>query len=192
MQRLKISKDPLFGVTVYQIGGLFYYRTTPVLAFCSRAEPFSQLSLAGISPDARREIADGMFALIRNLDDRNKAAIFRSSVGEERPVRQLLEFLQAIQDNPRHANARIHLLMERREGGAWNADDVQEFLAGQPSIQLQLAPWVRGGRNWSRWVECWLRHISDWPLQTNFVNSAYQMSGLLRPRRSLVGPLVVC
>jgi hypothetical protein len=41
LAKLKISPDPLFAVTVYQIGGLLYETGGPVLSFCASARPFS-------------------------------------------------------------------------------------------------------------------------------------------------------
>ena len=105
VQRLKISQDPLFGITVYEIAGLFYEHANPVLALCSRERPFSELKLSDISLKERLSIADDLLSRFRQLEAGALHATWQDPDWEK-----FNKFVQAIHNKPRHAGAQIHLL----------------------------------------------------------------------------------
>ena len=78
LQTLKISQDPLFGVTVYELAGLFFENVGPVLAICSRERAFAELRLSNMSKQARTEMVSDLIARLRILERRN--------VGRETPA----------------------------------------------------------------------------------------------------------
>jgi hypothetical protein len=186
LQTLKISQDPLFGVTVYELAGLFFENVGPVLAFCSRERPFAELTLSDMSKEARIEIVRGLVARFRVLETR--------SFGRWTPAStRFIEFVTTLRRKPQHAGAQLHLLVARRERGAHASAAAQAILVEQPSIVIQTAPWAPGGRRWSSWVECWLETIAVWPMQVRFVESAYQMSDYLRqiPASEFLDTLII-
>jgi hypothetical protein len=196
LRRLKISQDPLFGVTVYEIAGLFYETLGPVLALCSREQPFSELALSGMSEEARREAVDSLAVAIRNLEERNKTVWMKNAglPNFRLPAltsEQFLEFLRAVLAKPRHAGAQMHLLVDSWECGARASEVARAYLAQQPSIRLQVAPRISARSDWGNWVTCWLRAIAAWPLQTSFIETAFQVRELLRDRGRM-GPRVLC
>jgi hypothetical protein len=197
LRRLKISQDPLFGVTVYEIVGLFYETLGPVLALCSRELPFSELALSGMSEEARRETVDSLALAIRNLEERNKTAWMKNA-GQPNfrlpalTSEQFLEFLRTILAKPRHAGAQMHLLVDSWGCGARASDVARAYLTQQPSIRLQVGPRISARSDWGNWVTCWLRAIAAWPLQTSFIESAFQMRELLRRDRGSLGPRILC
>ncbi len=197
LETLKICLDPLFGVTVYEIAGLFYETLGPVLAFCSRERPFSELTLSGMSEEARRETVDSFAVAIRNLEEQNMTPLMKN-VGQpnfRQPApasEQFLEFLRTILTKPRHAGALVHLLVGSWESGTATSAGVRALLAEQPSIRLHVAPRIAARSDWGNWVACWLRAIAAWPLQTSFIDSAYQMRDLMRRDRGRPGSLIIC
>ena len=125
IQRLKISQDPLFGLTVYEIAGLFYEHAIPVLALCSRERPFSELKFSDISLQERLSIADDLSSRFRQLEARALHATWQQPDWEK-----FNKFLQAICSKPRHAGAQIHLLL-----------GTSVRFTVHPCIQMHYAPW---------------------------------------------------
>jgi len=197
LEELKISLDPLFGATVYEVAGLFYETLDPVLALCSREQPFSELTLSGMSREARQETVDCLAVAIRNLEERNMTALMRS-VGqpnsrEPAPANeQFLEFLRTILAKPRHAGAEVHLLVASWESRTAASAAARTFLAEHASIQLHVAPRITARTDWGNWVAHWLLAIADWPLQASFIESAYQIRDLLRRDRGRPRSLIIC
>lgn len=183
LQQWKISPDPLFGLTVYAFGGLFYESLGPVLVFCSRERPFEQLTFASLSAEARQDVTGDLVARFRNLE---KGVFGRL----EPPVDKFIQFIEAIVSNPKHKDAQIHLLLERHGAGVHARAKALFWLADQPNVWLHYTPWKR---IWSDLVECWLRVIAAWPLQESFVSTAYQICQILReiPKDQYLDTLVI-
>jgi transposase-like protein len=180
IRQLKISQDPLFGITVYELAGLFY-ETIPVMAFCSRERPFSELTLSGISKDARLGIVDNLVARLRNLDERFPGESFKG-------LDKLPSFVEAIQSKPQYAGAQLHLL------AAWDLPPPFRDWLKQRCVQMHYAPrpTVRG-----RWIdlgERWLRVIADWPMQTSFIASVHRLAETVRhvSKEKALKSLIVC
>jgi hypothetical protein len=106
-----------------------------------------------------------------------------------RPSEQFLEFLRAILAEPRHAGAQMHLLVD--SWGVRASAVARAYFAQQPSIRLQVAPRITPRSDWGNWVTCWLRAIAAWPLQTSFIETAFEMRELLRQDRGSLGSLII-
>ena len=186
LDNLKVSRDPLFGLTVYEIGGLFYENIGPVIALCSRERPFSELALSPMSVEARRGAIADLVARLRGLES-------RSFGRPESAAEEFVDFVKRLQAKPRHAGAQIHLLAHYQDTGAYISAAAQTYIAGQACIQLHYTPWNCRGRRWSNLVERWLQVIADWPMQTSFLTSAFQTGNLLRqvPRDRFRGALII-
>ena len=132
--QLKISQDPLFGITVYEIAGLFYQTASPVLALCSREPVFSELKLWTGSGMARQEIA--------RTWRRDCGTCSRGRLGGRswRSTNSSCS-CRRFSGNPRHRDARIHLLLESPEYGVHRMGAAPAFLAEERCIQLHYAPW---------------------------------------------------
>jgi hypothetical protein len=162
-----------------------------VLALCSRERPFSELTLSGMSEEARLETVDDMAVLIRNLEERNMTALMKN-VGKPTALaaEQFVELLRTILAKPRHAGAQVHLLVASSDGPL-ASPGARTLLAEQPSIRIHVAPTIAARSDWGNWVTCWLRAIAVWPLQTSFIDSAFQMRDLMRRDRGL-GLRIIC
>jgi transposase-like protein len=180
LEELKISQDPLFGITVYAIAGLFY-ETIPVLAFCSQERPFSELALSSISTEARLEIVDDLVARFRNLDQRFPCESFKA-------LNKFPNFIADIQAKPRHAGAQLHLL------AAWQMPPTFRDWLEQRCVQVHYAPWPTLRGRWIDLAERWLRVIAGWPMQTSFIASLDQLCEILRrlPKEGVPETLIVC
>jgi Homeodomain-like domain len=171
LDQLKVSPDPLFGLTVYAIGGLFYETVGPVLALCCRERPFSELTLSPMSVDTRRDMVAGFVGRLRKLHT--------STFGRPQPAaKRFITFLKAIQADPRHPGAQIHLVAHRPDTGAYVSPAVQAYLAQQTCIHLHCVPWNRRGRKWANLVERWLHVVAAWPMQTSFVETLFVLDDL--------------
>jgi len=178
VQRLKISQDPLFPVTVYEIAGLFYEHTNPVLALCSRERPFSEFS--PISFKERRALVDDLSSRFRQLEAGAYQAALHALRTDE-PAwdpggEKFKQFLYAIYREPRHAGARMHLLMSTVARAAG--------FTAHPCIALHYAPWSSSPPQWSAWVERWLQVMAAGPMQCSLVDSASRMRDRLTKEAS--------
>src|ERR1035437_1192708 len=81
--KLKISPDPLFAVTVYQIGGLLYETVGPTLSFCSSARPFSELSFSSLPAADRNLLIDRLVGEFRKLEKRRHDSFYAKWSNEE-------------------------------------------------------------------------------------------------------------
>jgi len=163
VEKLKISEDPLFAVTVYEIAGLFYEHANPVLALCSRERPFSEVQFSPISLQERLTIVDDLSSRFRQLEARALHAEWQDPDWEK-----FNKFLQAIYDKPRHAGAQMHLLL----------GTAVRFTV-HPCISMHHAPWSASHPRWGAWVERWLKAIAAWPMQPSLVASASRMRNRL-------------
>jgi hypothetical protein len=184
--RLKISQDPLFAVTVYELGGLFHEGVGSAVAFCSRERPFSEVTLASLDREAREGLVARLIARFREVD--------RRSFGRPEPASgKFIEFVSTLAAKPRHRNAEIHLIVERHERGAHACPEVKTWLAGQKCIRVHYTPWDRAGRNWIDLAQRWLDVIAAWPMQASLVESLSQMTRLLEqlPEGKYLDTLVI-
>ena len=178
LRKLKISPDPLFAVTVCQVGGLLYETVGPVLSFCSSARPFSELSFSSLPAAGRNCLVDRLVEEFRKLEKRRHDSFYAKLAKKEclgPSVDRFTQFLQVIA--AKHAEAQNHLLLL---WGAHEYPSVQEWLAKQPRIQLHTAPMAPpNGPQWTELAEHWLRVIAAWPMQASLVASVTRMTQLL-------------
>ena len=181
LEKLKISPDPLFAVTVYQIGGLLYETVGPTLSFCSSARPFSELSFSSLPAADRNLLIDRLVDEFRKLEKRRHDSFYAKWSNEEFPgsdavaVDRFVQFVMALA--ARHPEAQNHLLLHL---GAPDFPPVQEWLATQPRIQLHRAPLASpNGAQWTELAEHWLKVIAAWPMQASLVDSVQRMTQLL-------------
>ena len=178
LEKLKISTDPLFAVTVYQIGGLLYETVGPVLSFCSSARPFSELSFSSLPAAARDLLIDRLVGEFRKLEKRRHDSFYTKLANQEcwdPAVDRFVQFVRAIA--AKHAEAQNHLLLHL---GAPDYPPVQQWLATQPRIQMHPAPLAPpNGAQWNELAEHWLKLIAAWPMQASLVDSVQRMTQFL-------------
>ena len=178
LEKLKISTDPLFAVTVYQIGGLLYETVGPVLSFCSSARPFSELSFSSLPAAGRDLLIDRLVGEFRKLEKRRHDSFYTKLANQEcwdPAVDRFVQFVRAIA--AKHAEAQNHLLLHL---GAPDYPPVQQWLATQPRIQMHPAPLAPpNGRQWTELAEHWLKVIAAWPMQASLVDSVQRLTQLL-------------
>src|SRR5664280_2143479 len=112
LEKLKISPDPLFAVTVYQIGGLLYETVGPVLSFCSSARPFSELNFSSLPAAGRNLLIDRLVGEFRKLEKRRPDSFYTKLANKEcwdPAADRLIQFVMAIA--AKHAEAQNHLLL---------------------------------------------------------------------------------
>jgi len=178
LAKLKISPDPLFAVTVYQIGGLLYETVGPVLSFCSSARPFSELSFSSLTAAGRDLLIDRLVGEFRKLEKRRHDSFYTKLANQEcwdPAVDRFVQFVMTIA--AKHAEAQNHLLLHL---GAPDYPPVQEWLATQPRIQMHHAPLAPpNGTQWTELAEHWLKGIAAWPMQASLVDSVQRMTQFL-------------
>ena len=179
LAKLKISPDPLFAVTVYQIGGLLYETVGPVLSFCSRARPFSELNFSSLPAAGRMLLIDRLAGEFRKLEKRRHDSFYAKLANQELPgtvaVDRFVQFVMAIA--AKHPEAQNHLLLHL---GAPDFPPVQQWLATQPWIQMHHAPLAPpNGAQWNELAEHWLKLIAAWPMQASLVDSVQRMTQFL-------------
>jgi hypothetical protein len=176
LEKLKISQDPLFALTVCRVGGLLYETVGPALSFCSSARPFSELSFSSLPAAGRNHLIDRLLREFRKLEKKRRANLNAKVFNSERLlVDRFLRFVTVIAT--KHAEAQNHLILK------WGAIDypvVQEWVAKQPRIELHLAPLSPpNGPQWAELAEHWLKVIAAWPMQASLVESIQQMTQCL-------------
>jgi hypothetical protein len=176
LEKLKISTDPLFAVTVCRIGGLLYETVGPVLSFCSSARPFSELSFSSLPAEGRNCLINKLLVEFRKLEKRCRDNLNAQVFNPERLlVDRFLGFVTLIAH--KHAEEQNHLLLK------WGAIDypaVQEWVAKQPRLQLHYLPMAPpNGPQWTELAEHWLKVMAAWPMQASLVESIQKMIQLL-------------
>lgn len=107
IERLKVFLDPLFGVTVSGIAGL-YYGTEGVLALVAPQRPFSELCVSAPSA-AVIQVFDDFIAELGKLAAFRKLKLIVAKEGVEENL--FLAWLKTIEAS-RESNSEIHLLTD--------------------------------------------------------------------------------
>lgn len=179
LAKLKISSDPLFAVTVYQLGGLLYETVGPALSFCSSARPFSELSFSSLSAAGRKLLIDRLVEEFRKLERRRHDSFYAKLSHREcldPAVDRFVRFVMVIA--AKHGEAQNHVLLHC---GAHEYPSVQQWLSKQPRIQLHETPLAPpNGPQWTELAEHWLKVIASWPMQASLVESVERMTELLK------------
>jgi hypothetical protein len=176
LEKLKISQDPLFALTVCRIGGLLYETVGPVMSFCSTARPLSELSFSNLPVADRNLLIDRLLGELRKLEKRRRDNLNANVFNTERVlVDRFCGFIMVIA--AKHAEAQNHLILHQ---GAIDYPVVQEWLAKQPRVQLHYPPMAPpNGPQWAELAEHWLKCIAAWPMQASLVESIERMTQLL-------------
>jgi len=174
IERLKIFADPLFGVTVSGIAGL-YYGTSGVLALSSTRESFSELGLMTVGSSVS-QACNGLVSEIRRLAEFRKSD--RMIVATEAPTEAsvFLQWLNRIEAG-RESKSDIHLLTDSSKmpplGGS-----VPEWLAEHPHFQIHPAPVVID-LFWFHLVKKSFEIIAAFPVQARLVDDVTRMTSYL-------------
>jgi len=195
LEKLKISPDPLFPLTVFQLGGLLYNALGPVVAFCSCERPFSELVLSDLPVSKRYLKVDRLSAEFQTLDRVRYDDVCQKLSNGERPslaLDKLGRFVAAV--SARYQEAQIHLLFADHILNPHDYPVVRRWLAAQPRLHLHYTPVAMpNGQRWTEFAEHWLKTIANWPMQASLVQGIEEMTRILEayPNDEL-DDLVIC
>jgi hypothetical protein len=179
LSKIKISQDPLFSVTVSQIG-LMFEPFGPAVAFYAGAHPFSELSFSSLPVADRNRLIERLIAELRKLERRRANICYANPLTKE-SLERFVEFVKV--SVARYAKGQIHLLFKDPHHGAHDFPAVREWLASQSRVQLHYAPITApNGQHWTDLAEHWLKVIVAWPTQSSLVESMQHMIQLLEKR----------
>ncbi len=179
MDKLKISLDPLFPVTVCHIG-LLYDVVAPVVVFCACQRPLSDLDLSSLPPLQRRCLASRLAAQFQELEDVRHDdywAKFKTRAPKQN-IGALSRFICAISD--KYQDMQIHALFANHYLNPQEVPSVRKWLEAIPRLHLHYAPYaVPNGQIWSEYATHWLSLIARWPMQASLVASVEAVTRIL-------------
>jgi transposase len=172
---LKIFQDPLFGVSVSGIAGL-YYGASGVLALTSTRRPLSELCFSANNA-AAQQAGDGLIAELRKVAEFRKLdpRIVAEHAAELEGY--FLCWLNAIEDW-RESNSEVHLLAGLPTSAPQGATGVQQWLAEHPDFQMHYAP-MAAGLPWVDFVQRCFVIIAALPVQARLVEDVQWITGEL-------------
>ena len=193
LDKLKISEDPLFGVTVTRLAGVFHEGLWPVLALM--AVPGRPLAEVEFSELPRKAINEKVKILLRALEalipklhyakgsarhpERSLwgiyAAYAQQGALQQAAAEKFIRFLEDI-DGRRAAAEEIYLIAEYDHDAGYSCAAVGEWLAGHPQFHIQYAPTNARGRAWSDWPRHWFEVITAMPVQAALLDSIAVMT----------------
>ena len=137
LAHLKVFADPLFGVTVSGIAGL-YYGTSGVLALATTSRAFSDLPVLAMNSSAW-QVIDGFLGELGKLAELRKISLGAIAPAPEQ--RLFLNWLEKIEDR-RELQSEIHLLTDWPNRAPQGIPAVREWLAEHPHFKMHYAPIV--------------------------------------------------
>jgi hypothetical protein len=172
---LKIFQDPLFGVTVSGIAGL-YCGASGVLALTSTRRPLSELCFSANNA-AAQQAGDGLIAELRKVAEFRKLdpRIVAEHAAELEGY--FLCWLNAIEDW-RESNSEVHLLAGLPTSAPQGATGVQQWLAEHPDFQMHYAP-ITAGLPWVDFVQRCFAIIAALPVQARLVEDVQRITSEL-------------
>lgn len=175
IEQLKIFQDPLFGVTVSGIAGL-YYGGSAVLALASTRRPLSELCFSTNSA-AALQATSGLIAELSKLAEVRKldftiGVTYAAQLGD-----YFLCWLNAIEAR-RESNSEVHLLAGLPTSAPQNAAGVQRWLGEHPDFQMHYAP-ITAGLPWVDFVQRCFAIIAALPVQARLVEDVQWITGEL-------------
>jgi len=172
---LKIFQDPLFGVSVSGIAGL-YYGASGVLALTSTRRPLSELCFSANNA-AAQQAGDGLIAELRKVAELRKLdpRIVAEHAAELEGY--FLCWLNAIEDW-RESNSEVHLLAGLPTSAPQGATGVQQWLAEHPDFQMHYAP-ITAGLPWVDFVQRCFAIIAALPVQARLVEDVQRITSEL-------------
>lgn len=189
MEPLKIFLDPLFGVTVSGIAGL-YYGTCGVLALSSAVRPFSELDLVANTTSLSQ-------AATVLLDELHKLAELRYAKFMDIAALKVLEgnaflgWLNRIEDR-RESNAEIHLLADLPQWEPQALPSFQEWLTHHTNFKMHYAPIVKH-LFWFHLVQRVFSIVAALPVQAQLVADVNGLAKYLAniPDKDRLGIIIV-
>jgi hypothetical protein len=176
INHLKVLPEPLFGVTLSAILGL-YYGTNGALALLSTRRPFSELDVV---PSASVGTVIDRF-----VDQVHELAEFRcSKLGTlprcflESEEAAFVDWLNRIESR-REPNADVCLLTDLPKLPPQWSPGIQAWLTAHSHFRVHYAPMVRDMSCWRVFVRRWFSSISALPLQKPFLKDAAALTKLL-------------
>ena len=137
LAHLKVFADPLFGVTVSGIAGL-YYGTSGVLALATTSRAFSDLPVLAMNSSAW-QVIDGFLGELGKLAELRKISLGAIAPAPEQ--RLFLNWLEKIEDR-RELQSEIHLLTDWPNRAPQGIPAVRGWLAEHPHFKMHYAPIV--------------------------------------------------
>ena len=164
IDQLKVFADPLFGVTVSCIAGL-YYGGCGMLALSCNAEPFSDLRL--LSGVAVSEPFDQFLQELQDLAAFRQANIMTIAGLASFEELLFLEWLDKI-EVCREPNSQIHLLADWPHHPPQARPSFKNWLANHPRVAISYAPMVTN-LFWFTLVQRCFSIIAALPVQASFI-----------------------
>jgi transposase len=172
MEHLKVFADPLFGVTVSGIAGL-YYGTSGVLALATTSRAFSELHLLVPSSTVLQAI-DVFLGELGKLAQLRRMVI-AASEQEEQDI--FFDWLKKMEDRG-ESKSDIHLITDMPDRPPQGSPAVREWLTEHPQFKVHYAPIVKD-LFWFSLVRRCFSIITALPVQAELVADVKGMAEYL-------------
>jgi len=165
IDRLQVLPDPLFGLTLSAILGL-YYGTNGVLALVSTKRPFAELQVVPMDASEKAAI-DGFVDRIHQLAEfrRTKLGVTPRFKGSEGTV--FVAWLNRVESR-REPDGEVCLLTDLPWLPPQRIPEVEAWLQEHPHFRVYCAPLVRD-LCWRVFVRRWFSSITALPMQKPFL-----------------------
>jgi hypothetical protein len=174
IEQLKVfADDPLFGVTVSGIAGL-YYGTSGVLALTTTSRAFSELHLLATHSSVSQAI-DVFLGDLGKLAELRKANSMVIATASEQTF--FLNWLETIEGS-REIESEIHLITDLPDRAPQGVPVVREWLTEHPHFKVHYAPIVRD-LFWLHMVRRCFSIITSLPVQAQLVEDVQGMAKYL-------------
>ena len=138
IEQIKVFADPLFGVTVSGIAGL-YYGTSGVLALSTTSRAFSELHLLAASPSVLQAM-DVFTGELGKLAQLRKGHLMGVATASEQDV--FLNWLHTIEGR-REPKSEIHLITDLPDRAPQGHPAIRAWLTEHPHFKVHHAPIVK-------------------------------------------------
>jgi len=176
INEFRVFADPLFGVTVSSMEGIFG-GSSGVLALQSMARPFSALTLMTAVPAVQEAIDTFLteVAKLAQLRYHNQAVIYKLKSTEKQMFPTWLDAIEA----QREAEAEIHLLTDLPARLPLGDPAHQTWLADHPQFQVHYAP-MTTHLFWATLVKRCCQVMSALPMQAGFIQTVLGLTQYLK------------
>jgi transposase len=175
IKHLKISPDPLFGVTVSGIAGL-HYGASGVLALTCTRRPFSELRFSTTKVSVA-QATDGFITELRKLVELHYLHPTIVATEAAKLKDYFLGWLNAIEAR-RESTSEVHLFAGLPASAPQGAAGVKQWLADHPDFQIHYAP-IDAGLPWIDFVQRSFAIITALPVQAHLVEDINQVTSYL-------------
>jgi len=175
INEFRVSADPLFGVSLAGIAGMFGGRSE-VLALLSVARPFSELTLVTADSAVQQSIETFLaeLAKIEHLRNVHRAVIYSLKSSEEKVFAAWLNTLEA----RREPEAEIHLITGLPRQPPLAEPAHQQWLAEHPQFHVHYAPLTRDVC-WATLLKRWFQVITALPMQAGIIPAVVDITQFL-------------